>query len=35
MRDTTMGYLEIMGVLWIMTQVLGNDFLMICVSGCA
>jgi len=30
-----MGYLEILGIMWVMTQVFGNDVLMICVSGCA
>ncbi len=30
-----MGFLEIVGVLWVVTQVFGNDVLMVCVSGCA
>jgi len=30
-----MGYLEVLGVVWLMTQVFGSDMLMICVSGCA
>ena len=29
-----MGYLEVMGVMWIITQVFGDDIFMICVSGC-
>jgi hypothetical protein len=27
--------LEIMGFLWITTQIFGNDILMVCISGCA
>lgn len=30
-----MGYLEIMGVMWAITQVFGNDIFLVCVSGCA
>ena len=30
-----MGYLEVLGIMWVMTQVFGSDILMICVSGCA
>ena len=30
-----MGYLEVLGALWLVTQVFGSDILMICVSGCA
>ena len=29
-----MGYFEVIGVMWIITKVFGNDVLMICVSGC-
>lgn len=29
-----MGYLEVLGIMWVMTQVFGNDILMVCVSGC-
>ena len=29
-----MGYLEVIGVMWVITKVFGNDVLMICVSGC-
>lgn len=35
MEKNTMGYLEVIGVLWVLTQVLGNEAFMICVSGCA
>ena len=35
MKGKQMTGLEIMGVLWIVTQVFGNDMLMICVSGCS
>ena len=30
-----MGYIEILGILWIVNQVFGSDALMICVSGCS
>ena len=30
-----MGYLEVIGVLWVLTQVLGHETFMVCVSGCA
>jgi hypothetical protein len=30
-----MGYLEVLGVLWVLTQVLGQEAFMVCVSGCA
>ena len=30
-----MGFLEIVGVMWVVTQVFGNDIFMVCVSGCA
>jgi len=29
-----MGYLEILGVMWVITQVFGSDILMVCISGC-
>jgi hypothetical protein len=29
-----MGLLEIVGVMWIVTRVFGDDVFMICVSGC-
>ncbi len=29
-----MGYLEVIGVMWIITHVFGNEMLMVCVSGC-
>ena len=29
-----MGYLEILGIAWVMTQVFGSDVFMVCVSGC-
>ena len=29
-----MGYIEILGLIWIASQVFGNE-LMICVSGCS
>lgn len=35
MKGKQMTGLEIMGVLWIVTQVFGNDLLMVCVSGCS
>jgi len=30
-----MGYIEVLGILWIVTRVFGNDVLMVCVSGCS
>jgi hypothetical protein len=30
-----MGYIEVLGILWIVTKVFGNDVLMVCVSGCS
>ena len=33
-RHIKMGYLEILGVMWVVTQIFGNDVLMMCVSGC-
>ena len=29
-----MGYFEVIGVMWIITKVFGNELLMVCVSGC-
>jgi hypothetical protein len=29
-----MGLLEIVGVMWIVTQVFGDDVFMVCISGC-
>ena len=29
-----MGTLEIVGIIWIVTKVFGNDVFMVCVSGC-
>ena len=33
-ENNSMGYLEVIGVMWVITKVFGNDVLMICVSGC-
>jgi len=30
-----MGYIEVLGILWIVTKVFGNEALMVCVSGCS
>lgn len=29
-----MGLLEIVGVLWVVTKLFGNDIFLVCVSGC-
>jgi len=29
-----MGLLEIVAVMWIVTEVFGDDVLMVCISGC-
>ena len=30
-----MGYVEILGLIWLVNQVFGNEALMVCVSGCS
>jgi hypothetical protein len=29
-----MGYLEILGIAWVVSVVFGSDVFMVCVSGC-